>query len=719
MKNRSISTKLLIYILIFSSVITLLTTAINVYLDYLNEMNIIQNRIDDIEDSYLQSLSYSLWYVDDDSVNKQLEGILRLPNVQYVEITTKLQKNNFFVGIKKSGKNISHEFPLIYYANSEQFILGNLKIVFNLDIMYHRLIDRLLIILFTQGLEIFLVAVFIYFLVQWLITHHLIEISDYVKKMDYNNKNVPLKLNKATRKMVEFKNVEDAINRMNNNLYEKIDALRESEEKFRTIIDASSDAIFITDQMGNYVYVNKAATELLGYSFDELTNMSILDVSHPDRIEIEKQTFLGILKGGKMFTETLLKNNKGNFIPVDLSAVLLPNELVFGSCRDLSDKVKLQEELSHRIKMDAVGELAGGIAHDFNNVLTGIMSASQLLSKPKNGLNDKCLNYVGIINQASVRASDLIKKLLLFSRKGEVNKEIIDIDNILNETVDILKSTIDKKIDVFVEKEANNVLLVGDHSILESAFLNLGINSSQAMPNGGNINIVTKNIMLDSDFCNKSSFNIKPGEYIRVEFTDSGHGISEENISKIFEPFFTTKSVNKGTGLGLSAVYGTVQDHNGFIEVESNENVGTTFYIYLPCTKKETLNMKNNNSVLLGSGTILLVDDEEMNRILIGEILEELGYTVLLANDGMESVDIYKNSFPNIDIVIMDMIMPRMNGSEAFYKIREINPECKVIISSGYTKDQSIDELLKDGLKGFIKKPFSISEISKILEETL
>jgi len=244
----------------------------------------------------------------------------------------------------------------------------------------------------------------------------------------------------------------------------------------------------------------------------------------------------------------------------------------------------------------------------------------------------------------------------------------------------------------------------------------LCINASHAIEHGGEIHISTENIDLDQSYCNLSTFNIQAGKYYKIEVSDTGMGILPENLERIFDPFFTTKEQGKGTGLGLSAIYGIVQNHLGEILVKSTVGEGTTFSIMLPCSTEKPKEEKDENPVKTGAGTILLVDDEKLNRTFGSEILEHIGYKVLTAESGQESIEIFKEYHEIIDIVIMDMIMPNMNGSEAFSIMKEIDMNCRVIIASGYTQDENIDNLIIEGLSGFINKPYKISEISQLLD---
>ena len=246
---------------------------------------------------------------------------------------------------------------------------------------------------------------------------------------------------------------------------------------------------------------------------------------------------------------------------------------------------ELQEQLFHRSKMDAIGQLAGGIAHDFNNILNGIMNAAQLLKSPGRKLDEKGIAYVDLIYHASLRAADLTDKLLAYGHKSRIISSIINLNDIIDDTVLILKRTLDKRISLLVLKNAEKTHISGDSSSLGNALINLCINASQAMDEGGEIKISIQNVILDKKFCADSAFSIKPGEYCQIDVGDTGTGISSDNLKKIFEPFFTTKDQGKGSGLGLSAVYSSVEDHNGYITVSSSVGEGSVFSIFLPCSQ--------------------------------------------------------------------------------------------------------------------------------------
>ncbi|WP_051309833.1 hybrid sensor histidine kinase/response regulator [Desulfogranum japonicum] len=386
---------------------------------------------------------------------------------------------------------------------------------------------------------------------------------------------------------------------------------------------------------------------------------------------------------------------------------------------DVTKEHELELQLHHSNKMDAIGQLAGGIAHDFNNMLGGVLGAAQLLQTTTDSDNPRNEKYINIIIKSATRAAELTKKLLAFGRKGKIVSTAIDIHVLLTDAVDILSRTIDKKVRINKVLQAENPVITGDSSGLLNAFINLGINASHAMPNGGTLHIRTSNLILDAAFCTNSSFEISEGEYIQIAFEDNGTGIKPEHIEKIFTPFFTTKQQGDGAGLGLAAVYGTVKAHNGSITVDSILERGTTFTLLLPCSEDSVSNKPANTGYRKGSGNVLLVDDEEIMRIVGQQMLKELGYTVQLAESGEEAVQFIRDKGELIDVIIIDIIMPVMDGKEAIKRIREINTDVKIILSSGFAKKEQLSEIAHFDITGFLHKPYRMPELSKIMEEAL
>ncbi|MBN2280053.1 MAG: response regulator [Candidatus Marinimicrobia bacterium] len=377
---------------------------------------------------------------------------------------------------------------------------------------------------------------------------------------------------------------------------------------------------------------------------------------------------------------------------------------------NITEKINLENELSHARKMESLGQLAGGIAHDFNNMLAGIMGAVDVI-RYKRQHTPEIEKFLDIITKTSVRAADLTSKLLYFSRKSEKKINKINLHNLIEETITLLERSAHKNIIFQKDFKAEHFYISGDESQLQNVILNIGINGCHAMPKGGDLFFITDNIQIRGGDKISLPDDIPDGNYLQLTIKDKGCGIPRENLDKIFEPFFTTKKEGEGTGLGLSAAYGIVRDHHGFITVQSVVNEGTRFLICLPVSGA-LVPSRSAVEAKKGRGTILFVDDEEIIRMTMNDILTYLGYNVLLAKNGNEAIALFIEQKEKIDLVILDIIMPEMDGKETFIRLKELNPKVKVIISSGYTKTIDLDELNNYGDFEFISKPYQNSELS-------
>ncbi len=527
----------------------------------------------------------------------------------------------------------------------------------------------------------------------------------------------------------EIKVLGSAINKMIDTAARSRKMYQDSEKHYRNLFNNALVGIFRTRiEDGMFIEVNRRGAELLGFEpedmIDKVRSPELYNDPSVRKILLEELA----RKGEVHNMEVEFRRPDGIKVICSLSIRAYPEDgYMEGVVIDITkskemekEKRRLQEQLVHRSKLDAIGQLAGGIAHDFNNMLTGIMGAAHYLRAPKRNLSDKELQMVDIILQSAVRAADLTSKLLAFGRKGKISSAPEDIHRIIDTTVDILEKTINRKIRIMTVKKAECHTVTGDNTSLHNVFLNLGINAHHAMPGGGILSFETENCFLDEDYCRRSTFDITPGMYVKISVMDTGSGIPEGMINRIFEPFFTTKEQGEGTGLGLSVVYGTILEHHGVIEVESEVDAGTLFSIYLPCCDKEPGEKSSDESeVEEGSGTILFVDDEEIVRKSGRIMIEELGYNVIVAGSGEAALDIYSDNIGRIDLVITDMIMPDIGGKEVFYRLKEIDRHCKVVIATGFSKEEDIAILKEDGLDGFIFKPFTIADLSRAISSVL
>ncbi len=505
--------------------------------------------------------------------------------------------------------------------------------------------------------------------------------------------------------------------------------MRRNEENLRTTLHSIGDAVIATDAEGKIVRMNPVAEKLTGWRIDEAEGKPLIEVFHIVHAQthetagnsLEKVLSTGEIVNLAKHTKLISKDGTEYHI-ADSGAPIKDGDgnitgvvLVF---QDVTEENKLREQLHQSQKMDAIGLLAGGVAHDFNNMLAGIMGAAEIVKNSDN-LGGKDSKFIDMIIQSSTRAADLTSKLLAFSRKVEFTAAPVDVHAIINDTAALLERSIDKKVRINLDMKAADYTVIGDSSQLQNLLMNLCINASHAMPEGGEISISTRNLSLDEIYCQTSPFDISPGEFIEIEVRDTGCGIPHENLQKIFEPFFTTKGQGKGTGLGLSAVYGIVKKHHAVITVYSESGVGTVFHILLPVSEKKAGELIGNKIIKRGTGTILLVEDEEFIRITAKAMLEDMGYEVILAENGQAGVDLFENEYRKIDLVIIDMIMPVMNGREAYEKMKEIDENIQAIFSSGFFKPADLTELRNSGLSGFIRKPYFKVELSRLVAKVL
>jgi PAS domain S-box-containing protein len=394
---------------------------------------------------------------------------------------------------------------------------------------------------------------------------------------------------------------------------------------------------------------------------------------------------------------------------------------------DITERVRAEEEreslrsqLLQAQKMEAIGTLAGGVAHDFNNLLQIALGYSEIL------LNDKSPDHpdyrnLHTINTSARRGADLVQRLMVFSRKGDTKPRALNLNHEVTQVKKLLDRTIPKMITIELSLESWLPIINADPVQVEQILLNLAINAKDAMPeSGGKLTIETRNVTLDEEYC-RVYLQAKPGHYVMLSVSDTGHGMTQETVQHIFEPFFTTKGVGKGTGLGLAMVYGIMKHHEGFINCYSEIGHGTTFRIYFPVVSTELVEDSEQEGAVPigGSETVLLVDDEEFLCDMGSQLLTRAGYTVLTATNGREALDLYGNQRSDISLVILDLIMPEMGGKECFQELVNINPQVKVILSSGFLSDGTTEEARVFGVKGLVEKPYNMRQLLQLVREVL
>ncbi len=496
--------------------------------------------------------------------------------------------------------------------------------------------------------------------------------------------------------------------------------LEESNRKLETMIDASPLAIISLNQDGIISLWNHSAATLFGCSAGDLDHtlkkLFTSEKGYADFISrLQNEQHLRL-------PEILLNSFDGrplvvSLISAPLSTIPLKAEFIL-MVEDVTQRAQLEEQLRQAQKMDIVGQLAGGIAHDFNNMLTGIMASAELM-KHRMSDDDRNMKMVNTILNAAARSAHLTRDLLTFSRKGVKESTLVAVNDTISAVIGLLERTIDKNIHLVTSLSADDPIVMGDQALLQNALLNLGVNARDAMPNGGTLTYDTSVTILDAVACRLSQIPCSPGTYLRIAVSDTGAGIPREIMARIFEPFFTTKEQGKGTGLGLAAVYGTVRDHKGGLTVISEPRQGTTFHLFLPLCPVTGNAAEPGDTIIRGKGGILLVDDEEILRHTGCDLLEELGYTVFVAEDGEDALRQYVQLRSSIDLVLLDMVMPKLNGKETFFRLREMNPEVRVLFCSGFNREGNANELAQLGAKGLIRKPYSMNDLGKAISDAI
>lgn len=497
------------------------------------------------------------------------------------------------------------------------------------------------------------------------------------------------------------------------------EALQESEEKYRILIENANDGITVS-QNGIIKFVNPKIEEISGYSKDELIGKYVIDFVHPEDREQVIEDHYQRLNEGKVDNPIIGKiiTKDGRIRWVEKSGVLINWEdspAILSFVNDVTEKRKMEEEIFKIQKLESVGTLAGGIAHDFNNILTGILgniSLARMFLDQK----DKASARLAEAEKAAYRAKDLTSQLLTFSKGGDPILKIASISDIISEATSFALSGSKSAYNINFPDDLWTVFV--DEGQINQVINNLIINADQAMPQGGIIDISLKNVVIDKD----SSLPLEAGHYVKIDISDQGIGIPEEHLPKIFDPYFTTKQ--KGSGLGLAITYSIIRKHNAHIAVDSKLGLGTTFTIYIPASSKQMdKKEENQENIDKGIGKILIMDDTEIIRELLSEMLMQAGYEVVLTSDGSEAIETYidaMNSGKPFDVTIIDLTVPGgMGGIDTIIALREFDPNIRAIVSSGYSNNPIMSNFREYGFDAVIVKPYKPNELYKLLQEVI
>jgi PAS domain S-box-containing protein len=504
------------------------------------------------------------------------------------------------------------------------------------------------------------------------------------------------------------------------------EALRASEARYQSLVENLAQSVLLKDSEFRFCAVNTPFCQMVGRSASDILGRTDFDLFPPDLAEKYRRDDRHILKSGarlEMDEECLIGGQRRTVRTVKTPVKDAQDQIVgvVGSFWDVTEQRVLEAQLRQAQKMEAVGQLAGGVAHDFNNLLTAILgNLALVLGELPSGEAHRGLLLE--TERAAARAAELTRQLLGFARQTVLRLEPTDLGGCLQEVTGLLRRTIDPRITVEVQSAADLWTVQADPSQIHQVLMNLCLNARDAMPQGGRLSLEAANVAVDPDYARLHA-DAWAGAFIRVRVRDSGCGIAPEIRARIFEPFFTTKGPGKGTGLGLALVYGIVKQHQGWIECYSEVDQGTTFHIYLPrCSgTTETTNhvpCQPGQAPRGGNETILLVDDDELIRALGRTVLQRYGYQVLLAEDGLQALEIYRREQQHIALIILDLHMPQMSGADALEELRRLSPAVRVLVSSGNPAEYMSDLARADTL-GFIEKPYRPQELAASVRTAL
>lgn len=504
------------------------------------------------------------------------------------------------------------------------------------------------------------------------------------------------------------------------------DQLRKSEELYADLYEHSPDMYHSVDRDGTIVNCNQTEAERLGYDKQELVGQPVFKI-YPVYYHIQLRQILDrtfeLREELKGVEEQMLRKD-GSVIDVSVSTSIVFDHdgrprFTRTVARDITEKKKMEQKILQAQKIDSIGGLAGGVAHDFNNILSSILGSASIMRR-RMSPKERWYKYVDMIEAASRRGAALTRQLLTFARKHNVHVRPVDVHSILDETIRLFERSVSKNIVVKKLYTEDLAIMNGDEGQLQQAFLNLLINARDAMPDGGTLTVETKYADLSEETAALYEQG-KPGSYIMVMITDTGIGMERRVLQRIFEPFFTTKDSGKGTGLGLSVVHGVIHGHSGFIHVDSKVDAGTTFALFLPrlTSEKRIRREPRERKLRGGTETILLVDDEPPVCEIASDMLKDLGYRVFIAENGRKALSLYRQQKSKIDLVILDINMPQMDGHETLRRLKDFDSKVRVLISSGYGDGAFGIDAFDGRIEGFLQKPYQVQDIAKVVREAL
>ncbi|MCD4718948.1 MAG: response regulator [Desulfobacula sp.] len=668
------------------------------------------------KETSIEVLSYSLAPMLDLYDYKQVEHLIT-SSLSYEKIVSVAVFDDSGTLIKSAAKNnvtakdLDMEKRKI--TTSLEGIIGSIEIGFSKKYIHDRIRAVTAALIFGLMGGFVLLGLGLYILMRHYIIKPLESLTNTVKEMTFENLSSRVKIFRKD----EIGTLAKSFNHMADNLEKSHRVLRESENKYRSMMEAMNDAVYICSSDYRIEYMNPAMIKKTGQNaVGELCFKAIFDLNEQCPWCRHNK-----IQQGKSLAFDVVDPQGNQFYHASNAAIVHSNGTIsmLAVLRDTSELKNLEAQLLQAQKMESIGTLAAGIAHDFNNILSAIFGYTEIALRkiPSDSSLENSLNKV---LQAAKRARDLVKQILTFSRKSEKEKKPVQVHLIVNEILKFLRSSLPSTIQIQQQIEIDNDIVWADSTQIHQILMNLCTNASHAMmEKGGILQVNLENMELNSDFTAQYP-DIKPGPYLKITVSDTGHGMSSDVLNKIFEPYFTTKEKGSGTGLGMAVVHGIIKNHSGCIKVDSKPGKGAVFYVYLPViNEEETSEKETDQPIPTGNERILFIDDEDILVDLGKQLLEKLGYKVVALTSSVEALEIFRAEPDRFDLVITDMTMPKMTGDSLAKELMKINTDIPIILCTGYSNGISEYKAKKMGIRAFVMKPFVMRELSLIVRKVL
>ncbi len=733
-----IARRLILALVLFSSLITAITTAVQLFVDYSRGVSEIEKSFRLIESSYLEGLTNSMWSFDDGQIKILLTGMSKLPDMEFVSIEVD-GETKWSVGARMSENVLTTEFPMRVDYRGEQWTIGVLNVVASLSSIIDRLWQDFVVILVSNAVKTFFVVGFVFVLFHRMVTQRLDRLVTAIKGLGLDpdaDTDRPIVELAPTKNPDEINEIEIALADMHGDLTRTHQSVREREQEMRIVTDNLPGSVIHVGLDQRYQFVNKRTEEWLQRSAAEIIGRPVREILGETNYAMFRPHIEAALSGKIQDFEATVTYADG--IKRDMEITYVPDLGLDGTVAgyfalalDVSERHLLEERLKQSQKMEAVGQLTGGIAHEFNNLLQVISGNLELLESNGQFSTNSDQRFAAIHRNVD-RGADLTDRLLSFSRRQPLAPREVDVARILGSMRTMLGQTLGETISVEVHSEPDVWPAEADPGQLENALLNLALNARDAMTGGGKIVLSAANVVFDAESVGEHD-EAAIGEFVEICVRDNGPGMSGAVKNHAFEPFFTTKDIGKGTGLGLSMVYGFAQQSGGFARIESEPGQGTSIMIYLPRGLHDIDSQAEEAAVHAPSAsfdngptptsiedgkTVLLVEDDADVRAALRDQITALGYLVMEANDGDDALSKTKNGL-DVDLLFTDIVMPgKINGLELARQLRGQIPGLRVIYTTGYSDEIVSQSGQLDENAVILRKPYDRSALADILSQT-